>query len=203
MYIVIEGQDGTGKSTQVELLANYLRKKGRAVTTLHEPEGDLPSAIALRKIIKSKSYHLAPITHLLLFTAARLELWQKLATPTLEKGGYVISSRNWLSTLAYQGYGQGIPLATITQTTKKFLPPRYIHPDHPLILTLDTPTRQTRLQSRDQNSPQDTFESKPDSFQSKVAASYLKIAKSFHIPTLDASPPPAKLNHSIIKLFNI
>ena len=55
MYIVIEGQDATGKSTQVDLLAAYFRKQGKEVVTIHEPDGDLPSASALRRIIKTKT----------------------------------------------------------------------------------------------------------------------------------------------------
>ena len=58
MYIVIEGQDATGKSTQVELLAERLRKTGKPVITMHEPDGDLESAHELRRIIKDKKYKL-------------------------------------------------------------------------------------------------------------------------------------------------
>jgi dTMP kinase len=108
MYIVIEGQDATGKSTQVELLAEHLRKTGKPVITMHEPDGDLESAHELRRIIKDKKYNLEPFTHVLLFTAARQELWCKLAEPVLREGGYVISARNWWSTLAYQGYARGL-----------------------------------------------------------------------------------------------
>ena len=93
MYIVIEGQDATGKSTQVEMLANYLREQGKEVVTMHEPDGDLESAHELRRIIKDKTYNLEPMTHVLLFTAARQELWRKLAEPVLKRGGFVVSAR--------------------------------------------------------------------------------------------------------------
>jgi len=63
MYIVIEGQDATGKSTQVEMMAEYLRKKRKKVITLHEPDGTLDSMHELRKIIKDKRYDLDPLTH--------------------------------------------------------------------------------------------------------------------------------------------
>lgn len=189
MYIVIEGQDGTGKSTQVELLSQYFTKQGKNTITFHEPDGDLKSARALRDIIKDKTYNLNPMTHVLLFSATRLELWKKLAEPTLKSGGIVISARNWWSTLAYQGYGQGVSRSKIVRLTKSIMPTPYIHPTHSLILTLDDKTRNLRKRTRDHNSPHDTFESKPTSFQTIVDHAYLKIAKDFNIKTLDASSP--------------
>ena len=126
MYIVIEGQDATGKSTQVEMLAEYLRKQGKEVVTMHEPDGELESAHELRRIIKDKTYNLEPMTHVLLFTAARQELWRKLAEPVLKRGGFVVSARNWWSTLAYQGYGQGISRSRIIRITKEAMPGRQL-----------------------------------------------------------------------------
>ena len=202
-YIVIEGQDATGKSTQVELLADHLKNTtDKPVLTLHEPDGDLPSAHVLRELIKNKDYNLEPLTHVLLFTAARLELWKKLAEPVLREGGYVISARNWWSTLAYQGYGQGVSRDKIIKITKQTMPEKYLHPDHSLILTLDETERLSRQSSRDDNSKKDTFESKPSDFQQKVDHAYLKIAKDFAIDTLDTSASIEETQHKILKIFN-
>jgi len=202
-YIVIEGQDATGKSTQVDLLAQYFRQQGREVVAIHEPDGDLPSASALRRLIKTKSYHLQPKTNILLFTAARLELWKKLAEPCLKRGGVVISARNWYSTLAYQGYGQKLSLKLIKLTTQRYLPKRYIKPDHVVILTLEDDTRKARQSARALDIATDTFESKPNDFQERVTRSYLRIARDLQIPTLDASPTPAQVHKSILKLFSL
>jgi len=200
-YIVIEGQDATGKSTQVELLAKYFRKQGREVVTIHEPDGDLPSASALRRIIKTKSYRLQPKTIFLLFTAARLELWKKLAEPCMKRGGVVISARNWYSSIAYQGYGQKLSLKLIKVTTHRYLPKRYLRPDHAVILTLEDDTRKSRQSARALDTATDTFESKPNDFQERVTRSYLRIARDLQIPTLDASPTPTQIHKNIIKLF--
>jgi len=202
-YIVIEGQDATGKSTQVELLATYLRKQGKEVVTIHEPDGDLPSASALRRLIKTKSYRLQPKTILLLFTAARLELWKKLAEPCLKREGVVISARNWYSSIAYQGYGQKLSLKLIKITTQRYLPKRYLHPDHAVILTLKDDTRKARQSARALDIATDTFESKPNDFQERVTRSYLRIAKDLQIPTLDASPRPPEVHQQILKLFGL
>ena len=203
MYIVIEGQDATGKSTQVEMLADYLRKKGREVITMHEPDGELESAHELRRIIKDKKYNLEPLTHVLLFTAAREELWRKLAEPALRRGGFVISARNWWSTLAYQGYGQGVSRNKIIRITKESMPDRYVHPDKSIILTLDEAIRLKRQSARDNNSTKDTFESKSSDFQHKVDAAYLKIAKDFNISTLDATPSIDQLHQQILKTLGV
>ena len=185
MYIVIEGQDATGKSTQVELLAEHLRKTGKPVITMHEPDGDLESAHELRRIIKDKKYNLEPFTHVLLFTAARQELWRKLAEPVLREGGYVISARNWWSTLAYQGYGEGVSKSKIIKITHESLPERYYKPDKGFILTVSDKIRLERQGER--GKAKETFEAKPDEFQQKVNNAYLKIAKDFDIKTIDAS----------------
>ena len=203
-YIVIEGQDATGKSTQVELLADHLKKSTKKpVVTMHEPDGDLASAHVLRELIKNKDYNLEPLTHVLLFTSARLELWKKLAEPVLDEGGYVISARNWWSTLAYQGYGQGVSRDKIIKITKQTMPAHYLNPDHSLILTLDETERLARQSSRDDNSSHDTFESKSSDFQQKVDHAYLKIAKQFNIPTLDTSDTIENVHQHILRKFAI
>lgn len=203
MYIVIEGQDATGKSTQVEMLANYLREQGKEVVTMHEPDGDLESAHELRRIIKDKTYNLEPMTHVLLFTAARQELWRKLAEPVLKRGGFVVSARNWWSTLAYQGYGQGISRTRIIHITKEAMPERYVKPDKSAILTLDEKTRLARQSARDDNSAKDTFESKPSEFQHKVDAAYLHIAKDLGVQTVDASPSADEIQTTLRKMFGV
>lgn len=203
MYIVIEGQDATGKSTQVEMLAEYLRAQEKEVVTMHEPDGDIESAHELRRIIKDKTYNLEPMTHVLLFTAARQELWRKLAEPVLKRGGFVVSARNWWSTLAYQGYGQGISRSRIIRITKEAMPERYVKPDKSAILTLDEKTRLARQSARDDNSAKDTFESKPSDFQHKVDAAYLHIAKDLSVQTVDAAPSADEIQATLRKMFGV
>lgn len=185
MYIVIEGQDGTGKSTQAELLKKHYEAKGQKVVILEEPDGDLPQAHDLHDMILTRGYDLAPLTNVLLFTAARVELWHKIAEPTLKAGGVVISTRNYWSTLAYQGYGEGISRSKIIRLTKNLLPERYVHPDHGFILTVSDQVRLARQKNRGKAT--ETFEKKPNEFQQKVNAAYPKIAQEFGVATIDAS----------------
>ena len=185
MYIVIEGQDGTGKSTQVKLLQDHFMSKGKRVVILEEPDGDLPQAHDLHDMILSRGYDLEPLTNVLLFTAARVELWKKIAEPALRAGDIVISARNYWSTLAYQGYGEGISRSKIIRLTKDLLPDKYFTPDYGFILTVSDEVRIAR--QRDRGKATETFEAKPDSFQQKVNSAYPKIASDFNLHLIDAS----------------
>ena len=185
MYIVIEGQDGTGKSTQVELLKKHFEAQGKEVVTMDEPDGDLPQAHDLHDMILSRGYNLEPLTNVLLFTASRVELWKKIAEPVLKSGGIVISARNYWSTLAYQGYGEGVSRSKIIRITKDLLPERYVHPDCGFILTVPDKVRLERQKGRGKAT--ETFEAKANDFQQRVNAAYPKIAKDFNLKVIDAS----------------
>ena len=185
MYIVIEGQDGTGKSTQAKLLQEYFASKGREVVLLEEPDGDLPQTHDLHDMILTRGYDLESLTNVLLFTAARVELWHKIAEPVLRRGGVVVSSRNYWSTLAYQGYGEGVSRSKIIRITKMLLPEKYFRPDFGLILVVPDKVRLERQGARGKGA--ETFEKKPDTFQQKVNAAYPKIAKEFGLKIIDAS----------------
>jgi len=194
MYIVIEGQDGTGKSTQVNLLSEYFKNLGKEVVILEEPDGDLPQAHDLHDMILSRGYNLEPLTNVLLFTAARVELWKKIAEPGLKRDGVVISARNYWSTLAYQGYGEGVSRSKIIRITKDLLPEKYFKPDYGFILVVSDCVRLERQKNRGKAT--ETFEAKPNDFQQRVNAAYPKIAKDFSLHIVDASG-------TIEEIFNI
>ena len=185
MYIVIEGQDGTGKSTQAELLKKYYEDQGKEVVVLEEPDGDLPQAHDLHDMILTRGYKLEPLTNVLLFTAARVELWHKIAEPVLRRGSIVVSARNYWSTIAYQGYGEGISKHKIIRLTKDLLPEKYCHPDFGFILTVPDEVRLRRQRNRGKAT--ETFEAKANDFQQRVNAAYPHIAKDFNLHLIDAS----------------
>lgn len=190
-YIVIEGNDGTGKSTQVVLLAEWLREQGREVVVVEEPGSDdleksTPVANELRRVIKNGGLVRAPEINLALFSAARRELWQQKIQPALARGAVVLSARNYLSTLAYQGCGEGLDEAEIVRMTREFTDERYLRPDVMLILTLSDAGRAARIAMRGALTRPDTFESRDQSFQDKVNAGYKAVARAYDVPLLSA-----------------
>ncbi len=173
-FFVVEGADGTGKSTQAELLVKRLRSVGRSAIDVHEP-GSTPMAQELRRILLDGSIGRTAITNVLLFTAARAELWQDVIKPTLDAGTDVVADRHWLSSAAYQGHAEGMGISVVRNLTELFLPPQYVHPSLTALLLLGDAEREARLGSRG-GSESDTFESRHRDFMSAVANGYVKAA---------------------------
>ncbi len=186
-YIVIEGADGTGKSTQLALLAEHLASKNIEYVEFSEPDGT-PISNEIRAIIKNGSLEREAETNLLLFTAARHEIWKHVALPALEQDKCVIASRNYYSTLVYQGYAEGLSLKSIETITREFTGDRYVNPDISMILSLpEHSTRMKRINHRGTLKNVDTFENKGVEFQDKLHSGYLSLAKSKNIPVIDAN----------------
>jgi dTMP kinase len=186
-YIVIEGNDGTGKSTQVDRLERRLATLGITCSQLHEPDG-VPTASKLRDIIKDGRLERDAWTNVLLFTAARRLNWLQHVEPALEKGQVVVAARNWFSTVVYQGYGQGVPIDKIEAFTRDNIGEEYLEPDLALILSLqNTAIRDERIAGRGELERPDTFESMPQDFQERLDAGYLELAVSRNLDVIDAS----------------
>ncbi len=185
-YIVIEGNDGTGKSTQVAKLAEYFRACGQTVCVVEEPGSDdpeksTPIANELRNVIKNGDLARSAAINVALFSAARRELWREKIRPALERGEIVLSARNYISTLVYQGRGEGYDESEILRLTKLFTDERYLRPDIMIILSLSHDKREGRIAMRGELKNPDTFESRGQDFQEKVDDGYLEIAKDYDI----------------------
>jgi dTMP kinase len=153
-----------------------------------------------KKIIKNGSLERDGITNLLLFTASRHALWQR-AEQELESGRWVLSARNYISTLVYQGYGEGVNLDLISETTRAFTSDEYIHPDLTVILGLTHEERERRIAHRGDLEYKDTFESRGREFQDSLNHGYEKIASQYHFPLIDASKSIDEIQHEIRKLL--
>ncbi|ACF14926.1 dTMP kinase [Chloroherpeton thalassium ATCC 35110] len=112
--ITFEGIDGSGKSTQIKLLKDFLQSRGFEVLSLREP-GGVPVAEQIRAILLENKNEINPIAELLLFSASRAALVQAVIIPALEQRQVVVLDRFYDSTVAYQGYGRGISLERIHQ----------------------------------------------------------------------------------------
>lgn len=105
MLISFEGIDGSGKSTQIKLLREYLEKQKRQVSVYREP-GGVSLSEQIRDLLLNQHMEIYPTTELLLFSAARAQLVAEKVIPDLEEGKMVILDRFYDSTTAYQGYGR-------------------------------------------------------------------------------------------------
>lgn len=111
-FIVLEGPDRCGKSTQAKLLYNYFLARGYDVLLTREP-GGTPTAERIRQIVLEPGLDVRPMAELFLYEASRSQHTQEKILPALQAGKMVICERYTMSTCAYQGYGRGIDLHTI------------------------------------------------------------------------------------------
>ena len=111
-FIVLEGPDRCGKSTQAKLLYNYLLAQGYDVVLTREP-GGTPTAEKIRQILLQPDLDVRPVAELLLYEASRAQHTQEKIIPALQAGKIVICERYTMSTAAYQGYARGIDLKLI------------------------------------------------------------------------------------------
>lgn len=115
LFLTLEGLDGSGKTTQARLLAQFLEEKGIRVRLTREPGEGLPEVRDL--LLKGEA--LSPEAEYLLFSADRAEHVRKVILPALEEGFWVVSDRYLDSSLAYQGYGQGLPFPWLKEVAKE------------------------------------------------------------------------------------
>ena len=204
-YIVIEGTDGTGKSTQAEILVKRLQEEGHVVAQFHEPDG-VPIAHELRRIIVDGTLERSALTNALLFTAARRENWLQHGLPVLEQGGYVVTTRNYYSTLAYQAVAEGLnrgntqneDIEYIEALTRDATDERYMTPDFAFMLDIeDEDERSRRIAQRGELTTPDTFESRNTTFQKKVIEGYRIIAKRKGLPMISAVQSPEEIASQI------
>jgi dTMP kinase len=169
-FIVLDGPDGAGKSTQIKLLAQRLEEEGVKVLRLREPGGTALGE-AVRNLLLSKSdMKITPVAEAFLFQAARAQLVSEVIRPALESGQWVLCDRFSLSTLVYQGYAGGMDLKTVktlseiaTQRTKV---------DRYLVLWVSPETGVARRADR----AADRMESKGDKFLRDVSAAFKQAA---------------------------
>ena len=188
--ISFEGIEGVGKSTQINLLQNYLEKQDYTVDVLREP-GSTNSAEQIREILLNKENDISKETELLLMFAARSDLINKRIQNN--DSDFVLLDRYYDASIAYQGYGRGIPLEFIENLIMLIKCPK---PDVSFLFDLSVEDSF----SRKKHDVKDRIESSGNSFFERVKNGYLEIAKNqnerFHI--IDATKEINEI-HNIIK----
>lgn len=117
MFITIEGPDGSGKSTQIKMLADFLRRQGRDVLATREPGGTLIGDQIRACLHDVANREMTAATEILLYSASRAQLVEEAIRPALAAGRIVLCDRYADSTMAYQGYGRGLDLDALRQIT--------------------------------------------------------------------------------------
>ncbi|MFC1512606.1 dTMP kinase [bacterium] len=173
-FITMEGIDGCGKSTQTQLLVQYLNKHhNHTVIKTKEPGGG-PASEKIRYLLLAKDTDISALTELLLLEASRTELFSTTIIPALNEGKTIVCERGIDSTIAYQGYARGLDhsiIKTLNQTASQ-----NIKPDVTIIFDIDPLKSQTRIKAGDQ-SLFDRLEKEGIEFQKKVRNGFLEIAK--------------------------
>ncbi len=175
-FITFEGIDGSGKSTQLRMLASELRVRGLDVLTTMEP-GGTPLGRRLRESFLETEETVAPLAELLLFAADRAQHVEFLVKPAIEQGKIVISDRYADATFAYQGAGRGFSEEMVNQVIE--LATGGLKPDLTLFFDLPIETAFARKHSRSAAGEQkNRMDSETTEFYDRVRRAYLKIVES-------------------------
>ncbi|NMA18290.1 MAG: dTMP kinase [Clostridiaceae bacterium] len=172
--ITFEGIDGSGKSTQITLLSDYLRSKGFRVVLLREPGGTEIGERIRQILLDMRHDNMTAETELFLFEAARAQLTREVLIPALESGAWVISDRFSDSTVAYQGYGRGLSLEMIRSMNTWAT--AGIRPDLTILLELGNRARDRRLQKRHVEGERDRLDIESERFKQRVCEGFRMIA---------------------------
>ncbi|HEY4576911.1 MAG TPA: dTMP kinase [Yaniella sp.] len=195
LFVVFEGADGTGKSTQVAAVSKALEAAGHEVVVTREPGGS-DIAETLRAIVLDPAHDIDPMTETLIFAAARADHLAKTIVPALDAGKIVISDRFVGSSIAYQAAGRGVGEEAVVEIN------RYatgsLTPDVTVILDLDEAVAGPRRHHR--GTLADRMESAPDGFQQAVRASFLSQAEAApdrHF-IIDAAQPAELITDAVL-----
>ena len=168
-FISLDGLDGSGKSSQIGRLADWLRSRGLAVTTCRDP-GSTAVGDAIRAILLDRhDLHLAPTAEMLLYMAARAQLVAEVVAPALARGEWVVSDRYLLANVVYQGHAGGLDPEEIRGVGS--VATGGLAPDLVVVLDVDLETSARRL-----DRPLDKLETRGDGYRRRVREGYLAEA---------------------------
>jgi len=174
MFITFEGIDFSGKSTQVELLNEYLVKQNKNVLLIREPGGTEISEKIREILLDKKNNAMVMETELLLFSASRAQLVREVIRPHLEKGYYVISDRFHDSSTAYQGFGRGLSVDAVINIHNLAIGNTI--PDITFFIDIPNEVAIKRKQ-KVEHSSLDRIEISDNSFYERVREGYLYLSK--------------------------
>ena len=174
MFIAIDGIDGAGKTTQIELLVQWLKQQGKQIATFREP-GSTRLGESVREILLHREdIELAPTSEMLLYMASRAQLVSQLLRPTLERGEVVVCDRFLLASVVYQGAAGGLNTDDVWAIGR--VATGGLRPDFTILLDLPVSVARSRLRGQ------------PDRFEKRNTEYYEKVRQGFLDHVAQASP---------------
>ena len=194
-FITLEGIEGSGKSTQLNFILDYLHEHGIKAIQTREPGGTEAGELIREILLTNDIEGMHPDTELALMFAARIEHVNKVIVPALEAGQWVICDRFYDATYAYQGYGRKIDLEKIDKLREFTI--GKIQPDLTLLLDVDLETSAKRVAQR---GSQDRFENEKLEFYTRVREGYLAIARQHanRVAIIDSTCSPEQVQSVIV-----
>lgn len=195
LFVTFEGTEGSGKTTQIALLAQALRTAGHPVVTTREPGGTVLGE-ALRRILLDTQTAVGPESEAYLMTAARAEHVRQVIRPALDRGEFVLCDRFFDSTFAYQGGGRGLPLDELRSLQHLAVGPTTPH----LTVLLDVPV-ELGLQRRHDGGNGNRIDRESMAFHMRVADWYRREARadSGRWCVVDATSSPDLVHTAVLK----
>lgn len=197
LFITFEGADGCGKTTQMKLLAEYLKQQGKDVVLTREPGGK-GLGEKVREILLNYEGPVSDRCEFFLFLADRAQNIDIIVNPAVENGKIVLCDRHIDSTVAYQGYGRGLDIERINKLND--IATNGKKPDLTFVFDIDVETSMKRV-----GKEKDRMESAGIDFHNRVRKGYLELAKQEpkRIKVLDATKSIEEIHNNIIKIINV
>jgi dTMP kinase len=175
-FVSFEGIEGCGKTTQIALLSEYLTRHRIPFTVTREPGGTAVGEGIRKILLNSETIHLTAASELLLFYASRSQNILEKVKPALDRNEMVICDRYYHASMAYQGYGRGIPLDFIQKLTDLVCEP--YRPDVTFLLDIEPEVGLARARARNHGRTENEgrFEAEDLEFYNKVRDGYLELA---------------------------
>jgi dTMP kinase len=188
MFFSFDGIDGVGKSTQMELFAQWLRQAGHVVVTCRDPGGTELGEAIRRLLLNDFATPIGRRSEMLLYMASRAQLVDQVIRPALDRGETVVSDRYLLANVVYQGYAGGLDVPALWEIGRTATDG--IEPDLTFLLDMPLDKAQSRI-----GRELDRMERQDDSFRERLRAGFLAEAARHpdKIAVIDASGPPEQV----------
>lgn len=206
MFITLEGIEGSGKTTQIRYVVEFLQSKGHACVATREPGGTRIGKQIRALLLDPESSDMDPMTELLLYTADRAQHVKQLILPLLSAGKAVLCDRYYDATVVYQGYARGLDIGLIRGLHKLIL--KDLKPD--ITILLDLPPEEglarawKQINSGTRTDIESRFEKETLAFHEKVRSGYLELARlePERFRVIDASKSESQVRKEILSILS-